>query len=128
MPNHVTCTWTGASGKKYVYEVHARHPKLAPNEPGNYIYAKMDEHRRWVPIHIGAGNLTQRATTDHRRVDCINAKGATHAHVHINADRDDREAEVKDYSRISRRLMRRTAVMRKRAAKRVSQTRAKTAG
>lgn len=56
----------------------------------------MDEHRRWVPIHIGAGNLTQRATTDHRRLDCINAKGATHVHVHINSDRDDREAEVKD--------------------------------
>ena len=46
--------------------------------------------------HIGAGNLTQRATTDPRRVDCINAKGATHVHVHINSDRDDREAEVKD--------------------------------
>jgi hypothetical protein len=53
VPNHITCTWTGASGKKYVYEVHARHPKLAPNEPGNYIHAKMGEHRRWMPIHIG---------------------------------------------------------------------------
>ena len=46
MTNHLTCTWTGASGSKYVYEIHARHPKLPPNEPGNYIYAKMDEHRR----------------------------------------------------------------------------------
>jgi hypothetical protein len=46
MTNHLTCTWTGASSRKYVYEINARHPKLSPNEPGNYIYAKMDEHRR----------------------------------------------------------------------------------
>jgi len=96
VPNHLTCTWTGASGKMYVYDIHARHPRLPPNEAGNYIYAKMDERRRWVPIHIGEGNLTQRAGTDRRRVDCINVKGATHVHVHVNADRDDREAEVKD--------------------------------
>lgn len=96
MANHVSCTWTGASGKKYVYEVHARHPKLPPNEPGNYIYAKRDEERRWVPVYIGEGNLTQRATTDRRRIECIDAKGATHVHVHVNSDRDDREAEVKD--------------------------------
>jgi hypothetical protein len=96
VPDQVTCTWTGASGKKYVYDVHARHPKLPPNEAGNYIYAKRDKQRRWVPIHIGEGNLTQRAATDRRWVDCINAKGATHVHVHVNSDRDDREAEVKD--------------------------------
>ena len=96
MTNHLTCTWTGASGSKYVYEIHARHPKLPPNEPGNYIYAKMDEHRRWVPIYIGEGNLTQRAATAPHCVECIDAKGATHVHVHINADRDDRETEMKD--------------------------------
>jgi len=96
MPDHTTCTWTGASGKKYVYEIHARHPKLPPNEPGNYIYAKMDEHRKWVPIYIGEGNLTQRAAPDWPGIQCINAKGATHVHLHVNYDRDDRLAEVKD--------------------------------
>ena len=96
MTNHLTCTWTGASGKKYVYSVYARHPKLSPNEPGNFIYAKMDEHRRWLPIYIGEGNLTQRATSDPRGVECINAKGATHVHLHVNADHDKRVAEVRD--------------------------------
>ena len=96
MADHITCTWTGASGKKYVYEVHTRHPKLAPNEPGNFIYAKMDEHRRWVPVFIGEGNLTQRAAVNVRDVECIDAKGATHVHVHVNSDRDDRVAEMKD--------------------------------
>jgi hypothetical protein len=80
----------------YVYEVHRRHPAVPPNEPGNFIYAKMDEHRRWVPIHIGQGNLTQRALAEPARLECIDAKGATHVHLHANYDRDDRLAEEKD--------------------------------
>jgi hypothetical protein len=94
--DHQTCTWTGASGKKYIYEVHARHPKLAPNEPGNYIYAKQDAHGRWVPVHIGQGNLTQRAAIDRRRVECIDAKVATHVHLHVNFKKENRLAEEKD--------------------------------
>jgi hypothetical protein len=94
--DHPTCTWTGASGNKYIYEIHARHPALMPNEPGNYIYAKLDEHGRWVPICIGQGDLAQRAATDPRRVECIDAKGATHVHLHVKYDRGDRLAEEKD--------------------------------
>ena len=96
MADNLTCTWTGASGKMYVYEIYARHPKLTPNEPGNFIYTKMDEHKRWLPIYIGEGNLTQRAGPDPRGVACIDAKGATHVHVRVNYSRDDRVAEVKD--------------------------------
>ncbi len=96
MVDHPTCTWTGASGKKYVYEIRSRHPKVSPNEPGNYIYAKLDEQGRWLPIYIGEGNLTQRAAVDVNRVACIDAKGATHVHLHVNYDRDDREQEAQD--------------------------------
>lgn len=96
MADHTTCTWTGASGKQYIYEIYARHPTLPPNEPGSYIYAKRDEHRRWVPVYIGEGNLTQRAAPDWRGAQCIDEKGATHVHLHVNYDRDDRLAEVKD--------------------------------
>jgi hypothetical protein len=96
MVDHPTCTWTGASGRKYVYQIYARHPELPPNEPGNYIYAKMDQHRRWVPICIGEGNLTQRAKTDPDCIDYIDAQGATHVHVHVNFTKEDRFAEVKD--------------------------------
>lgn len=96
MSDHPTCTWTGASGRKYIYQIYTRHPELPPNEPGNYIYAKMDEHRRWMPICIGEGNLTQRAATDAHCVDYIDAKGATHVHMHANFAKDDRLAEVKD--------------------------------
>ena len=51
MAERQTCTWTGASGRKYVYDVHPRHPKVTP-QAGNFIYAKMDERNRWVPITL----------------------------------------------------------------------------
>jgi len=57
-------------------------------------YAKMDEHKRWGPIYIGEGNLTQRAGPDPRGVESIDAKGATHVHVHVNYDREDRIAQA----------------------------------
>ncbi len=87
MANHLTCTWTGASGNKYICEIYARHPKLVPNDPGNFTHAKMDEHKRWLPVYIGEGHLTQRAGPNPRDVECIDAKGATHIYVHVNYDR-----------------------------------------
>jgi len=96
MADHLTCTWTGASGREYVYDIHTRHPALPPNEPGNFIYAKLNEHKRWLPIYIGEGNLTERAAADPRGVECVNAKGATHVHVHVNYDHAKRAAEVRD--------------------------------
>ena len=96
MADNLTCTWTGASGKMSIYEIYARHPKLPPNESGNFIDAKMDEHKRWPPIYIGEGNLTQRGRPDPRAMKSVDAKGATQVHVHVNCDREERVAEVKD--------------------------------
>ena len=63
MADHLTCTWTGASGKKYIYEIYARHPKLAANEPGNFIYAKIDEHkRRLMNTRDGCRSISVKAT------------------------------------------------------------------
>ena len=80
----------------YVYEIHRRHPLLPPNEPGNFIYARRDNNKRWLPVYIGEGNLTQCAGPDSRSVECIDAKGATHIHVHVNYAHDNRVAEVND--------------------------------
>ncbi len=33
---------------------------------------------------------------DARRLGCIDAKGATHVHVHVNYNHDDRVPEVRD--------------------------------
>lgn len=49
-----------------------------------------------MPVYIGEGNLTQRAATDPRCIECIDEKGANHVHLYVNYDRDDRETEVKD--------------------------------
>jgi hypothetical protein len=90
-----TCTWTGASGRKYVYDVYPRHPKMT-QQAGNFIYAKMDERNRWVPVYIGQGDLMQRAAVKQDRLACIDAKGATHVHLHVNFDKEDRVAEERD--------------------------------
>jgi hypothetical protein len=96
MTERQTCTWTGASGRKYVYDVFRRHPHVPPHQAGNFIYAKMDQHNRWVPIYIGQGDLTQRSAVERDHTACIDAKGATHVHLHVNFDKEDRLAEEKD--------------------------------
>jgi hypothetical protein len=53
--------------KKYVYDVYRRHPKVPPHEAGNFIYAKIDAHKRGVPIYIGQGDLTQWAAMERDR-------------------------------------------------------------
>jgi hypothetical protein len=96
MAERQTCTWTGASGKKYVYTVYRRRPRVPPHQAGNFIYARMDKQRKWVPIFIGQGDLTQRAAIDRRYIACVDAKGATHVHVHVNFKKEDRIAEQED--------------------------------
>ena|ERR1035437_1235352 len=91
MAERQTCTWTGASGRKDVYD-----PKVTPHQAGNFVYAKMDTQKRWVPIYIGQGDLTQRAAVERDLAACIDLKGATHVHLHVNFDKDDRLAEEKD--------------------------------
>ena len=96
MTERQTCTWTGASGRKYVYDVYRRHPHVTPQQAGNFVYAKMDQRKRWVPIYIGEGDLVQRSAVERARAACIDAKGATHVHLHVNFDKEDRIAEEND--------------------------------
>jgi hypothetical protein len=86
------------SGKKYVYDVRPREPARARayRGPGNFIWAKMDEHRRWVPVYIGAGDLTQCAAEEPQAAKYVDAEGATHVHIHANFDRESRLAEARD--------------------------------
>lgn len=96
MAESKTCVWKGASETDYTYYIHPRHPELAPDQPGNYIYSKLNSENKWVPIYIGQGDLSVRATTDHHRIECIDSKGATHIHLHLNANKADRLAEEQD--------------------------------
>jgi hypothetical protein len=96
MADQETCIWTRASGEKYQYFVYPRHPSVNEGQDGNYIYSRKNEKGQWVPIYIGEGDLSKRATPDHHRTECIDAKKATHVHLRLNADKDTRRAEEKD--------------------------------
>jgi hypothetical protein len=96
MAEQETCTWIGKSGTKYTYYVYPRHPVINEGQDGNYIYAKKNSDGLWVPIYIGEGALSKRATPDHHRIDCIDKKGATHVHLRLNANKETRRAEEID--------------------------------
>jgi hypothetical protein len=88
--------WNGASGTGYRYAVYPRHPQGIPAKTlGNYIYTKV-VNNVWVPIYVGQGDLSERVTKNHHRITCIDSKGATHVHMHLNPKEADRLAEERD--------------------------------
>jgi hypothetical protein len=91
-----TCTWIGASGTKYTYYIHPRHPQINPDQLGNYIYAKKNGDGLWMPVYIGEGDLSVRCSTSHHQHTCIDSKGATHVHMHLNPNEANRLAEETD--------------------------------
>jgi hypothetical protein len=96
MGGHLTHNWQGASGKTYRYYIYARHPTIGEGQLGNYIYAKRDAEGAWTPVYIGEGDLSIRAHEEHQQIGCINSRGATHIHAHLNAEQADRLAEEED--------------------------------
>jgi hypothetical protein len=93
-----TCVWTGASGTKYTYYIYPRGTTVNPAD-GNYVYSKLNNQNQWVPVYFGEGDLTKRAGSDggaHHRKKCIDSKGATHVHMHLNDSKDSRRAEEMD--------------------------------
>jgi hypothetical protein len=85
------CSWTGASGASYTYYVRPRGSKLAPNQLGNYIYAKKDSEGQWTPVYISQGDLT-----GHSAAQQLEARGATHVHMHLTFTGEARLAEERD--------------------------------
>ncbi len=85
---------------KYLYEVcfypGSGKPEIDANEAGNFIYARMDPQRAWIPIFIGQGDLTEVGMFDPKKIECILEKGATHVHVRVNSSKEARIAEASD--------------------------------
>jgi hypothetical protein len=96
MADQPKCTWTGGSGTSYEYFVHQLPVTFNADQNGNYIYSKKNDQGHWVPIYIGQGDLADRVSDDHHQADCINKKGATHVHVHLNQKDSARTAEESD--------------------------------
>ena len=92
-----TCNWTGGSGQVYTYHVYELPASFDPNQPGNYIYAKVSPDKKWVPIYIGQGDLHDRCDPNvHHKGACIRQKGSTHFHCHLNDSEEARKAEEAD--------------------------------
>ena len=96
MADQQKCTWVGDSGTEYSYFIHALPVSFDPNQNGNYIFSKKNSNGKWVPIYIGEGDLADRVNDNHHQAACINRKGATHVHVHLNASKANRKAEEED--------------------------------
>jgi hypothetical protein len=91
-----TCNWVGASGTSYTYYIYALPASFGPDQPGNYIYAKLNSEGKWVPVYIGEGDLADRSGSGHHKAECIKRKGATHFHCHKNASEENRKKEEAD--------------------------------
>ncbi len=91
--------WPGASGRTYKYAIHDLDWVPAPNQDGNYIFARSTGTTltgiTWHAIYVGQGDLRDRrqAALDE---GCVQRKGATHRHCHLNAREEERLAEEED--------------------------------
>lgn len=91
-----TCNWIGASGTNYTYYIHELPVSFEENNDGNYIYSKLNQENKWVPVYIGEGDLGDRVSDNHHQAACIKSKGATHVHVHSNESETARKFEESD--------------------------------
>ena len=96
MSNHEKCDWVGRSGTRYTYFIRPLPARFKSDQPGNYIYSKVDSSNRWLPIYIGQGDLGARVSDQHHQAACIRSKGATHVHVHLNSSELNRLSEERD--------------------------------
>lgn len=96
MSTRPTCNWTGESGANYEYQIWQLPVAFDPNQNGNYIFARQNDARLWVPIYIGEGDLATRVNDSHHQAQCIKSKGATHVHAHLNQSAVNRKFEETD--------------------------------
>jgi hypothetical protein len=89
--------WVGASGLKYGYWVRELPFSCNPGQDGNYIFCKV-VNNFWVPLYMGQGDINDRVN-DRLHYKAAAGKGATHVHVHTNANEIDRASEEQDLLR-----------------------------
>jgi hypothetical protein len=78
-----TCVWTGASGRRYEYNVY--NIDSAWNDvPGNYIFTCRATNG-WRNCYTGQTESFRDRFPDHEKRACAARHGATHIHAHVNA-------------------------------------------
>jgi len=89
------CTWTGASSKKYEYEMYPIGTNWS-DVPGNYIFAKETSPHKWTAVYIGETESFKDRLPHHNELPCISRNGGIHIHIHINRDSRARLEEEAD--------------------------------
>ncbi|MGA2085540.1 MAG: GIY-YIG nuclease family protein [Terracidiphilus sp.] len=93
-------TWRGASGREYAYWVYATNTTFK-DEPGNYIYAKLNSAGKWQAVYIGqTSSLSQRLASHEKEQSVIHRGGATHILAHLSPNSIARRAEEMDLIRM----------------------------
>ena len=86
--------WKGDSGKTYRYHIQELPWRPDANQDGNYIFAKQISDI-WHAVYIGQGDLRDRYDAA-KKEGCVDEKGATHYHSHLNGNKASRTSEEKD--------------------------------
>ena len=82
--------WQGASGRLYTYLVYELPKGLDSTQNGNYIFT-MVVNGRWVPLHIGEGNLSSETNLARQTLSgWLIDMGATHVHARFLGHAHDR--------------------------------------
>ena len=91
--------WRGASGKLYDYLAYPIDTTFK-DEPGNYIYAKLNPAGNWQAVYIGqTSSLSQRLATHEKEQSIIRTGGATHILAHLSTSALARRMEETDLIR-----------------------------
>jgi hypothetical protein len=89
------CTWTGASGTKYAYEIYGMNTTWN-DVPGSYIFAKETSPHKWEAVYIGQSENFKDRLPNHNELPCIRRNGGTHIHAHTNGNEEARLKEEAD--------------------------------
>ena len=92
--SHTDIQWSGGSGTQYGFFIHTLPYTCGTGQDGNYIFAK-PVNNGWHAVYIGEGDINDRVN-DPEHYQCAARKGATHVHVHLNANQQARRNEESD--------------------------------
>jgi hypothetical protein len=96
MSNPQEVYWAGRSGQRYNFWTYVRGTTFSEPCPGIYIHAKVTPSNTWAPVYIGQTEDINVRLTNHEQENCVNQNGATHIHIRIVKDEDERLAAEKD--------------------------------
>ena len=85
------CNWPLGNGKTLEFSIHDKNTRDYWNDvAGLYIFASKLSNGSWCSIYIGQTNSFKDRLPDHERLQEAIKKGATHIHVRVVQNQNDR--------------------------------------